>query len=330
MTTFDITTDYAGKRADACLADALPDYTRGEVTKAIKAGKILCNDKTFKPSYKLKVDDVLKVPALEKTTDELLPNHNIALDIVEETDDFLVINKPRGLQVHPSHTEKMNTLCNGLLAYYPAIATVGDDKMRPGIMSRLDKYTSGLMVIAKTDAAFDALKASFAGREVTKVYHTLVWGEPKELDAEIDAPIARAVGYTRQKVAFGKFTGDAKEAITSYKTLSTLSTEGLLPALKADEKPPTISHIEVRPHTGRMHQIRVHMAHIGRSIIGDIKYERKNEKALNKRLFAVLPEDDFHTFYLHAKELSFTLEGRQHSYKSDLPPHFDFIMGHLS
>jgi len=335
MTTFDITDDHTGKRIDVCLADSfVGTHSRGEIVKAIKAGTVLLGGKVVKPSHKLKTGDVVTMEVIEKEVEALLPNDTIDLDIIEETDDFIVINKPRGIQVHPSSVEKKATIANALVAHYPAMASVGDSdpdnpdapQMRPGIMSRLDKYTSGLMVVAKNQKTFDALKKEFADRKVTKVYHALVWGEPKELDGTIDMPIGRAVGYTKQKVAFGKFTDGAKEAVTDYKTLSTHGVSDLLKIKNPGDKEVTISHLEVRPHTGRMHQIRVHLAHIGRGIIGDIKYERKNEKLLNKKLFAFLPEDDFTTFYLHAKELSFALDGEKHEYESLLPDHLTYLL----
>ncbi len=338
MTIFDITSDHAGKRIDACLADAMTDFTRGDMVRALKDGTATCNNKPVKPSYRLKVGDVVRVGEIAIETPELIPNSEIILDIVKETDDFIVLNKPRGIQVHPSSVEKRATIANALIAHYPAMSHVGDidpenpnaPQMRPGIMSRLDKYTSGLMVVAKNQKTFDALKSAFANREVVKVYHTLVWGEPKDLDGTIDMPIGRAVGYTKQKVAFGKFTDGAKEAVTAYKTLSTHGVSDLIKIKNPGDREVMISHLEVRPHTGRMHQIRVHLAHIGRGIIGDVKYERKNEKLLNKKLFKTLPEDDFTTFYLHAKKLSFELDGEKHEFESLLPDHFTNLLDKIS
>jgi len=345
MKTFDVTDIHAGKRADVCIADTYLELTRGQIVKAIKAGDVLLNDKSFKPSHKLKTGDVLTVPEITETSDVLTPNSKIPLSIIAETDDFLVINKPRGLQVHPSHTEKRNTLANALLDYYPNIIEVGDEpgetNQRPGIMSRLDKYTSGLMVIAKNQETFLELKSLFADRKVQKTYETLVWGVPKDPTGTIDAPIARAVGYTRQKVAFGKFTGDAKDAVTDYETLASYDVAELLGinnkkqrtrAGIADGDQQMLSHLRVTPHTGRMHQIRVHLAHIGRSIVGDIKYERKNEKLPNKKLFALvetLTPEDYQTFYLHAAALEFTLGGKLHTFKAPLPNHFQTLLENL-
>lgn len=345
MTTFDVTIDHANKRIDACIADSMPDMTRGQIVKAIKSGDILCNDKQVKPSYKLKIDDVLTVPKIEVPSDTLTPNAEIPLTIIDENDQFIIIDKPRGLQVHPSHTEKTNTLVNALFDHFPDIIDVGDEpgeyNQRPGIMSRLDKYTSGLMVVAKDQDTFLALKKQFSDRKVHKTYEALVWGEPKEPEGTIDAPIARAVGYTRQKVAFGKFTGDAKEAITEYKTLATYDVTEILglentkqrtKAGMSENKRQNLAHLEIHPLTGRMHQIRVHLAHIGRSIVGDIKYERKNEKLLNKKLFALVQQwtpEDYQTFYLHAAKLEFELDGKKHSYTSPLPRHFGVILENL-
>ncbi len=333
MLTYDITVDHAGKRIDQCLADTHLEHSRGVFVRAIKKGTILVGGKPVKPSYKVKVGDVITMEEIQVTSDTLVPNTDVSLNIVAETEDFIVINKPRGIQIHPSHAEKVTTIANGLLAYYPPIATVGDEgdgpQMRPGIMSRLDKYTSGLMVVAKNQKTFDALKSAFANRTVKKMYHALVWGEPKELTGTINMPIGRAVSYTKQKVAFGKFTTDAKEAVTDYRTLKTYDVSNLLIVRNPGDHPAEISHLEIHPQTGRMHQIRVHLAHIGRGIIGDIKYERKNEKLLNKRLFSYLEKhvpDDYQTFYLHAKELSFTLDEKNYTFECALPDHFQFLL----
>ncbi len=289
--TYIITNKDIHKRLDVFLTEKLAKFSRGDIIRAIKNGDVLCNNKIPKPSYKLETDDKIIVKKIDKQLYNLISNKNIPLDIIFENDDFLILNKQRGIQVHPSTTEKKYTITNALIAKYPQIKDVGDDKLRPGIVHRLDKYTSGLMVIAKNQKTFDLLKENFSNRKINKTYITLVWGKPKELVGKIDAPIARAMGYTKQKVVLnnsGSFKGEIKEAITNYKTLKSFKSDIKIKNqnYKSNKNffSPVISLLEVKPKTGRMHQIRVHMRHINTPIIGDVKYETKNFKELRRKV----------------------------------------------
>lgn len=325
----------AGTRIDAHLAKTLPEYTRGDIVRGLKNETILCNEKKTKPSYKLQEGDTLTYTALQSHNTELIPNETIPLTVVDEQPDFIIIEKQRGLQAHPSTTEREETLANALIAHYPEIKEVGDDPLRPGIMHRLDKFTSGLMVIARNQETFEKLKEAFGNRTVHKTYKTLVWGELTNPEGSIDAPIARAVGYTRQKVVLdntGRYKGEAKDAITEYSTDMTFEAPFFVSTTRdADIKTPRtikpkISLITAHPLTGRMHQIRVHMRHIGHPIVGDIKYENKPVRDLNQQFFDGLDPKVMHTFYLHATKLAFTLDGTEHSYTSELPTYFTDVL----
>ena len=305
-----------GKRIDKFVVSLLNDVTRGQIIKMIKNSVITVNNAKIKPSYRLKGNEKVQISEIKEKDDKILPNKNIILDIIENNEDFAIINKQRGLQIHPSHREREKTLVNALLAHFPEISTVGEDMERPGIVHRLDKDTTGLLVVAKNQKTFENLKKIFQERKIQKTYYTLVFGSFNKDSGIIDAPIARATSYTKQKIAFGKYKGDAKEAQTEFKVLReyTLSSEI------------TISLVEVKPKTGRTHQIRVHMAHIGHPLVGDSRYYTKNEHKLN---IEELNEYDPSTFYLHAKELDFVLNGKEYNFKVQYPNRFSALLNYL-
>lgn len=313
-----ITNEDAQSRLDVFLAAKLDDHSRGDIIRAIKAGGVLVNDLVVKPHYKLRDNDTITLLQIDAVQEQkLAPNLDVSFDIVDENEHFLVINKASGLQVHPSTRGEKDTLANGLLARYPSIKDVGDDPLRPGIMHRLDKDTSGLMIIAKEQETYEVLKEAFKMRKIEKVYSALAWGCFEEKEGEISVPIARAKSYTKQKVAHGKFGGDAKDAVTQYQVVEERKLK------MADNKlEEIVSLVEVRPKTGRMHQIRVHLAHIHHPLVGDTKYCTKNEYDKNLHFFEALPEIAPRTFLLHARKLSFTIYGKQYSFEAPLPDQF--------
>lgn len=223
---------------------------------------------------------------------------DISLKIVYEDKDVVVLNKPAGISVHPSVNEPNGTLVDALIVKYPEIKNVGDDPIRPGIVHRLDKDTSGLLVVAKNQKAFEFLKKEWQSGQVVKKYLTLVWGEPKE-SGEIISELARSPKDFRRRIVVNpgknkdkKITG--KLAVTEYKVI---------------KKYKEFSLVEVHPKTGRMHQIRVHMASIGHSVAGDKIYggKEKNPEGLARQ-------------FLHAFYLSFSLpNGKKLALEADLP-----------
>lgn len=228
----------------------------------------------------------------------LKPELNIPLDIVYEDDDVVVINKQAGISVHPSINEPSGTIANTLIARYPEIKNVGEDPLRPGIVHRLDKDTSGLLVVAKNQKAFDFLKKEWQLGQVVKKYLTLVWGHPKET-GQIESELTRSRKDFRKRMVVRpeknkdkKITG--KMAVTEYKVIKNYE---------------DFSLVEVFPKTGRMHQIRVHMASIGYPVVGDKIYGKKRENpvGLNRQ-------------FLHAYYLSFSgPSGKKLALETDLP-----------
>jgi 23S rRNA pseudouridine1911/1915/1917 synthase len=268
------------ERIDKFLA-ARSGVSRGRVQAAIKNGVVKINGGAVSESdHKVSAGDIVTLPEFE---DETLRPMDFDLRIVYENDDILVIDKPANLVVHPGAGHKQDTLSNVLIGRYPGIEKVGDPA-RPGIVHRLDEDTSGLIVAAKTQAGYDYMKNLFLTRDIEKEYITLVHGIPAKLHDTISAPIERASTHVKMKV------GSGKEAVTEYRILQTNEkSEGL------DQ----MALLRVKLHTGRTHQIRVHMAHIGHPVVGDQLYggffKKPDAELINRQ-------------FLHAAHLRFKLQ----------------------
>lgn len=288
-------------RIDKFLAKEFFSYTRGEIIRNIKSGNVLVNDKKIKPSYALKEKDELKIN-ISLRTKVLKPNSKVEFEIIYEDKNIIVINKPAGLQVHPSHAEKMNTLVNGLVSKFPETKNVGDDpSLRPGIVHRLDKDTSGVMVIARNQKTFNELKKLFQDREVKKEYLGVVFGKLKNKKGTIEKPIARSVDYRKQIISNAKTKTKIRPAVTEYEVLKEYDNYSLL---------------KVVPKTGRMHQIRIHLSALGHPVVGDHKYEHKNNS----------PPPQVRRQFLHAHSLKFSLSKKKYSFTSEIPKDFlDFL-----
>ncbi|WP_028992372.1 RluA family pseudouridine synthase [Thermoanaerobacter thermocopriae] len=245
-----------GKRIDVFLAAEL-DYTRSYIKKLIVDELVFVNGKTVKPSYKVKENDevVVNIPEAEKI--DVLPE-NIPLDILYEDDDIIVINKPQGMVVHPAPGNYSGTLVNALLYHCKNLSGI-NGILRPGIVHRLDKDTSGLMVVAKNDKAHISLSNQIKERSVFKKYVAIVEGVIKDEEGKIEAPIGRHP-VDRKKMAVIE---DGRYALTLYKVLERFKENTL---------------IEAVIKTGRTHQIRVHMAFIGHPVVGDPVYGFKKQK----------------------------------------------------
>lgn len=223
----------------------------------------------------------------------LKPNSEIKLKIIYEDENIIVLDKPAGLLVHPTHKQEQDTLVSGLLAYYPPLAGVRDDEMRPGIVHRLDKDTSGLMVVAKNNQSFRSLKKQFQEREITKTYLALVVGHLKDKKGTITKTIASSRKDYRKRTTL--LDRHSRKAWTEYQVLEEYQDYSLL---------------EVTPKTGRTHQIRVHLASIGHPVAGDAQYKFKRQPC---------PENLSRQF-LHAQHLKFKLtSGRMVEFHSELP-----------
>jgi 23S rRNA pseudouridine1911/1915/1917 synthase len=232
--------------------------------------------------------------------------------LIFNNDEFIVINKPAGLIVHGAEHITEHSLTDEIIKKYPEVAKVGDDPERPGLMHRLDKLASGLMVIARTQDSFDNLKKQFQKREVEKIYTTLVYGKIPQDDGEINFPIDRsAKGFKMAALPLtkdGESNEDGRRAISEFSVIQRFINYTLL---------------RVKIKTGRTHQIRVHMAAYGHPVVGDDLYGTSKTKVKNKKLA-------LSRIYLVASELSFKdLAGKTHRFKIDLPEEFNNLLKNI-
>lgn len=283
------------------------DLPRKEVQTLILSGKIQLNGKSVRPSHLVKPGDLVTVlQSKTKIESNSVPIPQIP--VVFENQHFLVLNKPAGLTMHPARVGQKGTLVDWILNKYPNLSQVGDDPLRPGIVHRLDKETSGLVLLAKTSEAYAALKELFGTRQVEKSYSALVYGKPVPKSGTITLSLGRVAGSTRRGTPMKKraFAGKLREAVTEY-TLVTAY--------------PQYSLLLIKPKTGRTHQIRVHLASIGHPVVGDQLYAFKRHK---KGLFPV------HQL-LHARRLVFSLFGEKFDFECSLPVRFDsFLKGEMT
>ena len=277
-------------RLDNFLTEVM-EVSRSQVTKMIKAKEVLVNGKNVKPGFMLKENDTVIVNHVDE--DGVKPE-KMDLDIVYEDDDVIVVNKANGVVVHPGAGNHSGTLVNGLL-YHTKLSDINGE-VRPGIVHRIDAYTTGLLMVAKNNRAHEILAKELAEKKTYRKYVALVWGVIESDSGEIDAPIGRSKN-DRKKMAI---RADGKEAITHFKVL------------KRYEK---ATLIELRLETGRTHQIRVHMNYIGHPVVNDPVYG-------NRKLF-----DDTGQC-LHAKELGFVhpTTGEYMQFDSELPECFINIL----
>ncbi len=283
MLDITITTAEAGQRLDLFLAAKHPDISRSRLQAAIKEGRILLNGKPAKPHTFLKAEDVISfsAEAVEPVGEpkKLKGRKDIAFGVVYEDGDLAVIDKPSGLLVHPTVQNETDTLAHALVGKWPTIAKIGDSPLRPGIVHRLDKDASGLMVVARTKKSFDDLKKQFQEHSIEKEYAVLVNGRPAQDAGTVTLSIGRSVRGDRMAARAEEEEGD-RPAVTHY---------------KAEEYLPGATLLTVRTETGRTHQIRAHFFALGLPVAGDPLYRLKRG--------ATVPAT---RLFLHAKRLAFT------------------------
>lgn len=289
---FQVDNESDGLRLDQFLASMMESYSRSFLQKCITEQKVLVNDVAKKSRYMVKEGDYINVKIPEPENVEIEPQ-NIPIDIIYEDDHLVVINKAQNMVVHPSAGHSSGTLVNALLFHCKGKLSGINGMIRPGIVHRIDKDTSGLLVVAKTDQAHSSLSSQLADHSMQRSYEAIVRGVIAESHVTIEAPIGRHPSQ-RKKMAVVK---DGKPAVTHIKVLKNYAAH---------------THVKAELETGRTHQIRVHMAYIGHPIIGDELYSRPGRRFNLKGQV------------LHARELGFThpASGEHLQFKAPVPEDF--------
>jgi 23S rRNA pseudouridine1911/1915/1917 synthase len=297
---FEVPESLAGERLDRTLA-MLTGWTRSEVQTLVEAGSVLVGGVRVPKSRRLEHHDLIEVLAEPEAPGLPQPDASVPVVVRHEDADIVVVAKPAGLVVHSGAGHPDGTLVNGLLARYPEMATVGDPA-RPGIVHRLDRDTSGLLVVARTQAAYDGMVAMLAAHEVERRYVALVWGIPESRRGVIDAPIGRSVRRpTRMAVREG-----GRGARTAYEVVATY-------------REPEVALLHCRLETGRTHQIRVHLQAINHPVVGDAAYGGSRAALVLDRPF------------LHAAALAFAhpVTGARIAVEEPLAPELEAVLAAL-
>jgi len=296
--TIRLTADEVGERLDKYVSQEMPALSRSRVQQLIVEGLVTVNGIPVKASYRLQQGDEIlaRIPPTEEV--KLVPQR-IPLNVVYEDEDLVVVDKPAGMVVHPAHGHQDGTLVNALLGRYPDLPV--DEDNRPGIVHRLDKDTSGLIIAVKNEAARRKLQLQFKEGQVEKTYLALVEGKVEPGRGMIDAPVGRDPRHRKRMAVVRK---GGREAVTEYQVLEHLEDYTL---------------VEVRPRTGRTHQVRVHLAFIGHPVVGDTVYGYRKQRLGLKRQF------------LHAQRLGFHLpsSGEHMALTSELPPDLREVLDRL-
>jgi 23S rRNA pseudouridine1911/1915/1917 synthase len=302
--TFTIEKTFPSDRLDSFLRKRFPAVSRGALQRLIDEGHIRVNGRVVKPTHTPRAGERVDVHWPEARPAEAQPEA-MELEILHEDDALLVLNKPAGLVVHPAAGHEEHTLVNALLHHCAGKLSGIGGVARPGIVHRLDKDTSGCMVVAKNDETHIALSAQFSGRKVDKIYHALVCGDLPRDTGEIRAAIARHPSH-RKRMAVREDSG--REARTSYRVLERLRETNL---------------VEATLHTGRTHQIRVHFQFIGHPLAGDATYGQRQNRHLEELLGFAPPRVMLHAFrltFLHPRS------GKRLTCEAPIPPDFtDFL-----
>ena len=312
---FEVDPKQSSLRIDKFLVDRLPNVTRSKIQSGIKHQLVRVNENYVKSNYKVHPGDVISISFPTPPRDDEVNPENINLNIIFEDDHLLVINKPAGMVVHPAYNNWTGTLVNGLVYHFNNLPEMKNNFGRPGLVHRIDKDTSGLLVIAKNEEAMNGLASQFFHHTIERTYYALVWGEPEE-KGTIEVNVGRSLKDRRITRAFPK--GDyGKEAITHYKVLKYLR---------------YVSLVKCNLETGRTHQIRAHMKYIGHTLFNDSLYggnqilkgtKFSKYKSFVENCFKIIPRQA-----LHAKSLGFKHpgSGKFVEFDSELPDDFTKVL----
>lgn len=297
--SFIVSEEEEGERVDKYLSVLLPDLTRSYIQKQIADNLLLVNDKVSKANYRLKADDCISLSVPDSVLPDIKPE-NIPLEIVYEDEDVVIVNKPQGMVVHPSAGHYEGTLVNALLYHLSGRLSGINGVLRPGIVHRIDKDTSGLLIICKNDFSHNKIAEQLKEHSANRIYHAIVHGVIKDDTGTVDAPLGRST-VDRKKMCI---CIDGKRAVTHYKVL---------------ERFKDYTYIELKLETGRTHQIRVHMSSIGHPLMGDPVYMPQKEP--------VRCEGQI----LHAKSIGFISPstGNYIEFDSELPQYFEKCLRYL-
>ena len=299
-------------RIDKFLMDRLPNVTRTRVQDGIHAGFVRVNEKTIKPNHKIHPGDVITIAFPQPPRDTDVKPENIPLNIVFEDEDLIIINKPAGMVVHPAYQNWTGTLVNALAYHFKNLPQMPNNDGRPGLVHRIDKDTSGLLVVAKSEVAMQSLARQFFDHSIERSYQAIAWGVPDPPSGTIDANVGRSMKDRRVTVAFPE--GDhGRSAVTHYRLLRDLR---------------YVSLVECKLETGRTHQIRAHMKFIGHPLFNDEMYGGSEivkgtvfskYKQFVENCFKIIPRQA-----LHAKTLGFVhpRTGEKMRFDSELPDDF--------
>lgn len=298
----------AGKRTDRFLSERMPDFSRSRIQKLIEEGMVLCGDGTPRDSMKLRGTENFIVTVPDPENYDVVPE-NIPLDIVYEDEDIAVVNKPVGMVVHPAPGNYSGTLVNALLYHFQGSLSGINGVMRPGIVHRIDKDTSGLLMICKSDRAHREMAEKLKTHDIERVYHAIVYGNIKEEEGTVNAPLDRDRN-DRKKMAI---VPGGREAVTHFRVL---------------ERFGELTYIEARLETGRTHQIRVHMKSLGHPLLGDPVYGPGTISGGVRKLLQGVREDELQGQLLIAKVLGFVhpVSGTFMHFECPLTPVFQHIL----
>lgn len=297
---FEVLPEMEGERIDKCMTGYLGSISRNYIQKLIKDGNVFVNDAVIKANYRVRVDDRVRF-ILPDSVEPDIPAQAIPLDILYEDSDILIINKPKNMVVHPAPGHYEGTIVNAIMYHCKGELSGINGVMRPGIVHRIDKDTTGSLIICKNNETHNAIAALLKTHDITRKYRAVVYGNLKEDSGTIDAPIGRHPN-DRKKMAIN--TKNGKRAVTHYKVLEHFD---------------KFSYVECQLETGRTHQIRVHMASIGHPLLGDEVYSnRKSPYKLEGQV-------------LHAMTIGFVhpRNGKYMEFEAPLPEYFEELLQKL-